>query len=154
AHAGPGWGDRRRHLPRPRAPRRELHRLRAGGWHVRRRTAAHAERLAARRLEHDDARWRRGRHRLGAAGAARVLRRLLRARGVAIQAAVRVSGPTRRVWALAGKDLLETRRDRLALLFTVIMPLAFTVFFGSLFGGGTDRLPLALWNGDSGPAAR
>ena len=61
----------------------------------------------------------------------------------------------KRIWTLAAKDLLETRRDRLALLFTVIMPLAFTAFFGLMFGGGSDRLPLAIYNADSGqPAAQ
>lgn len=58
-----------------------------------------------------------------------------------------------RIWTLAAKDLLETRRDRLALLFTVIMPLAFTAFFGLMFGAGSDRLPLALFNADSGNSA-
>jgi len=59
----------------------------------------------------------------------------------------------KRVWILASKDLLETRRDRLALLFTVVMPLAFTAFFGLMFGGGSDRLPLAIYNADSGAPA-
>ena len=59
-----------------------------------------------------------------------------------------------RIWTLAGKDLLETRRDRLALLFTVIMPLAFTAFFGLMFGAGSDRLPLALFNADTGDPPR
>jgi ABC-2 type transport system permease protein len=59
----------------------------------------------------------------------------------------------KRVWILASKDLLETRRDRLALLFTVVMPLAFTAFFGLMFGGGSDRLPLAITNADSGAPA-
>ena len=59
----------------------------------------------------------------------------------------------RRIFTLARKDLLETRRDRLALIFTVVMPVAFTAFFGLLFGGGSDRLPLAVWSGDSGPVA-
>ena len=59
----------------------------------------------------------------------------------------------KRVWTLASKDFLETRRDRLALLFTVVMPLAFTAFFGLMFGGGSDRLPLAIANADSGAAA-
>lgn len=59
-----------------------------------------------------------------------------------------------RVLTLARKDLLETRRDRLALLFTLIMPLAFTAFFGIMFGSGSDRLPLAVWSGDAGPAAK
>lgn len=59
-----------------------------------------------------------------------------------------------RIWTLAAKDLLETRRDRLALLFTVIMPLAFTAFFGLMFGAGSDRLPLALYNADAGAPAK
>jgi ABC-2 type transport system permease protein len=59
-----------------------------------------------------------------------------------------------RIWTLAAKDLLETRRDRLALLFTVIMPLAFTAFFGLMFGAGSDRLPLALYNADTGAPAQ
>jgi ABC-2 type transport system permease protein len=59
----------------------------------------------------------------------------------------------KRVWTLASKDLLETRRDRLALLFTVVMPLAFTSFFGLMFGGGSDRLPLAISSADSGATA-
>ena len=33
------------------------------------------------------------------------------------------------------------------------MPVAFTAFFGLLFGGGSDRLPLAVWSGDAGPVA-
>ena len=59
----------------------------------------------------------------------------------------------KRVWTLASKDLLETRRDRLALLFTVVMPLAFTSFFGLMFGGGSDRLPLAIYSADSAAPA-
>ena len=41
----------------------------------------------------------------------------------------------RYIWTLATKDLLQTRRDRMAALFTIILPIAFTVFFGLLFGG-------------------
>jgi len=59
----------------------------------------------------------------------------------------------KRIWTLASKDFLETRRDRLALLFTVVMPLAFTAFFGIMFGGGSDRFPLAIHNADSGAPA-
>jgi ABC-2 type transport system permease protein len=59
----------------------------------------------------------------------------------------------KRIRILAAKDLQSTRRDRLALLFTVVMPLAFTAFFGLMFGGGSDRLPLAIVNPDSGAAA-
>ena len=59
----------------------------------------------------------------------------------------------KRIRTLVAKDFLETRRDRLALLFTVVMPLAFTAFFGLMFGGGSDRLPLAIHSADSGAPA-
>lgn len=57
-------------------------------------------------------------------------------------------------WILARKDLQETARDRLAFIFLLAMPLLFTVFFGLLFGGGSDRLPLALHDADGGEAAK
>ena len=60
----------------------------------------------------------------------------------------------KRIRTLVAKDFLETRRDRLALLFTVVMPLAFTAFFGLMFGGGSDRLPLAIYNADSDAPAK
>lgn len=61
----------------------------------------------------------------------------------------------RRVWALAAKDLLQTRRDRLALLFTLVMPIAFTVVLGILVGKGERSYPLAVVNQDAqGAAAR
>jgi ABC-2 type transport system permease protein len=59
----------------------------------------------------------------------------------------------RRVWALAGKDLLETRRDKLAGVFTLVMPLAFTLFLGLLFNGAESRYPLAVTNQDTGGSA-
>ena len=59
-----------------------------------------------------------------------------------------------RVWTLARKDLLETRRDRLSALFIIVMPLLFTTFFGLLFGGDSDKLPLALYDADGGPQAK
>ena len=36
------------------------------------------------------------------------------------------------------------------------MPLAFTLFFGLLFGAdsSTDKLPLAVWDADGGAAAK
>jgi len=56
---------------------------------------------------------------------------------------------------LARKDLLQTVRDKLSFIFILVMPLAFTLFFGLLFGGGnTDRLPLAVWDADGGAAAK
>ena len=56
-----------------------------------------------------------------------------------------------RIWTLAAKDLLQTRRDRLAALFTLILPVVFTVFFGFLLGGTTtDTLPVIVVNADAG----
>ncbi len=55
---------------------------------------------------------------------------------------------------LARKDLLQTVRDKLSFIFILVMPLAFTLFFGLLFGGGSDALPLAVWDADGGAAAR
>ena len=57
---------------------------------------------------------------------------------------------------LARKDLLETVRDKLSFIFILVMPLAFTLFFGLLFGGGgnADKLPLAVWDADGGAAAK
>jgi ABC-2 type transport system permease protein len=60
----------------------------------------------------------------------------------------------RLIWALAGKDLLQTRRDRLAPIFSVIMPIAFTAFFGLLFGGNVSNVPLDVLRHDGGPAAQ
>jgi ABC-2 type transport system permease protein len=59
-----------------------------------------------------------------------------------------------RVWTLARKDLLETRRDRLSAIFIIVMPIAFTAFFGVMFGSGSDRLALALHDADGGAQAR
>jgi len=59
----------------------------------------------------------------------------------------------RRIWALADKDLLQTRRDKLAAVFTLIMPLAFTLFLGLLFGGEDGATPVAVANQDKGGEA-
>jgi len=60
-----------------------------------------------------------------------------------------------RVWRIATKELLQTRRDRLAALFTIVLPVIFTVFLGLIFGGAgeTSRLPLALADADGTPAS-
>jgi ABC-2 type transport system permease protein len=59
-----------------------------------------------------------------------------------------------RIWSLAEKDLLLARRDRLAALFTFIMPLAFTVFFGLITAGANnDKFPLALVDQDKSGGA-
>ncbi len=58
-----------------------------------------------------------------------------------------------RIWALIRKELLQTLRDKLAFVFMLIMPLAFTVFFGLIFGGA-DRLPLMVVDEGGGAAAK
>ena len=61
----------------------------------------------------------------------------------------------RRLWYITTKDLLETRRDRLAALFTIVLPVIFTVFLGLLIGGGGPQsLPLAVANADQGAVSQ
>jgi len=61
----------------------------------------------------------------------------------------------RRLWYITAKDLLQTRRDRLAALFTIVLPVVFTVFLGLLFGaGGAQSLPLAVADSDQGAVAQ
>ena len=57
---------------------------------------------------------------------------------------------------LARKDLQQTMRDRLSFVFILVMPLAFTLFFGLLFGANSssNKLPLAVWDADRGAAAQ
>jgi ABC-2 type transport system permease protein len=62
-----------------------------------------------------------------------------------------------RAWRIATKELLQTRRDRLAALFTLVLPVAFTVVLGILIGGaqeGGDRFPVAIVNLDQSAAAQ
>ena len=62
----------------------------------------------------------------------------------------------RRLWHIASKELLQTRRDRLAALFTIVLPVIFTVFLGLIFGGANNdatRLPLAVADADGSPAS-
>lgn len=60
-----------------------------------------------------------------------------------------------RVWHIATKELLQNRRDPLALLFTIVLPLVFTVFLGLLIPTGEDEgsLPLAVADADRTPVA-
>lgn len=61
----------------------------------------------------------------------------------------------RRVWYIAAKDLLENRRDKLAALFTIVLPVIFTVVLGLVIGQAeSGGLPLALADSDGSPAAR
>ena len=77
-----------------------------------------------------------------------VLRRRRAAHAEAVRVRLAASGPRR------ARTCCETRRDRLSFIFILVMPLAFTLFFGLLFGGGssTDKLPLAVWDADGGAA--
>lgn len=62
----------------------------------------------------------------------------------------------RRTRHIVGKELLQNLRDPLALLFTIVMPLVFTVFLGFLIPSGEETeggLPLAVADGDGSPAA-
>jgi ABC-2 type transport system permease protein len=59
----------------------------------------------------------------------------------------------RRARHITAKELLQNRRDPLATLFTVFLPVIFTVFLGLIIGS-TDHLPLALADGDGSTASQ
>jgi ABC-2 type transport system permease protein len=60
----------------------------------------------------------------------------------------------RRVWQIAAKELLENRRDGLAALFTILLPVLFTVFLGIIIGGAArDDFPLAVADEDRSAAS-
>lgn len=55
----------------------------------------------------------------------------------------------RRTRQIAAKELLENRRDLLATLFTIILPVLFTIFLGIIIGGAErDTFPLAVADED------
>jgi ABC-type multidrug transport system permease subunit len=61
----------------------------------------------------------------------------------------------RRVWRIAAKELLQNRRDRLAALFTIVLPVIFTVFLGILIGGAeSSTFPLAVADSDGSATAQ
>jgi linearmycin/streptolysin S transport system permease protein len=61
----------------------------------------------------------------------------------------------RRAWYIATKDLLENRRDKLAALFTLVLPVIFTIVLGLMFSEAeTAGLPLALSDSDGSPTAQ
>lgn len=61
----------------------------------------------------------------------------------------------RRIWQIATKELLHNRRDGLAALFTIVLPVVFTVFLGLILGGGaTTTLPLAIADSDGSAASQ
>lgn len=61
-----------------------------------------------------------------------------------------------RVLDIALKDLRQIVRDRQTILFTIAMPIVFTVFFGLILrpggDGGEARLPVGVIDGDAGGA--
>lgn len=61
-----------------------------------------------------------------------------------------------RTLAILRKDLIQIVRDRRALVFLLLMPLAFTLFFGLAFSGlgsGDGRLQLGIVDDDGSPTA-
>lgn len=63
-----------------------------------------------------------------------------------------------RVLAILRKDLVQVFRDRRALVFLLLMPLTFTLFFGLAFSGIGDtghdaRLQIGFVDGDGSPAS-
>ncbi|OFW62035.1 MAG: hypothetical protein A2133_09355 [Actinobacteria bacterium RBG_16_64_13] len=61
----------------------------------------------------------------------------------------------RHAWHITAKELLQNRRDGLAALFTLVLPVIFTVFLGIIFGGiESSTLPLAIADADGSAAAQ
>jgi ABC-2 type transport system permease protein len=61
----------------------------------------------------------------------------------------------KRIWQIAAKELLQNRRDGLAALFTILLPVLFTVFLGIIIGGATrDTFPLAVADEDGSATSR
>ena len=61
-----------------------------------------------------------------------------------------------RSWIITRKELLHTRRDRLAALFTIILPIIFTVFLGLIIGQqkADTHIPLAVADQDATVASQ
>ncbi len=55
-----------------------------------------------------------------------------------------VASNVRPVLALANKDLMLLVRDRGALIFTVVVPVMFALFFGTMYGGDDDSGEISL----------
>ena len=55
-----------------------------------------------------------------------------------------------RAWRIATKELLQTRRDRLAAVFTIVLPIVFTIFLGLIIGSaaGDNSIPVAVVDQD------
>jgi ABC-2 type transport system permease protein len=59
-----------------------------------------------------------------------------------------------KLWAVMRRDLLKLLRNPLALLTTVLMPIAYLVIIGNSFAGQLRNLPIAVVNQDTGPYGR
>ena len=60
-----------------------------------------------------------------------------------------------RAWQIAAKELLQTRRDKLAAVFTIIVPVMFTIFLGlSSAARRPADIPIAVADVDGGPGAQ
>jgi ABC-2 type transport system permease protein len=61
-----------------------------------------------------------------------------------------------KAWQIARKELLQTRRDRLAALFTIILPVVFTIFLGLILGSttGDSHIPIAVNDRDNSAASK
>jgi ABC-2 type transport system permease protein len=61
----------------------------------------------------------------------------------------------RNAWYVTTKELLENRRDWLAALFTIFLPVVFTIFLGMILGGAeSGTFPLAVADADGSAAAQ
>ena len=61
-----------------------------------------------------------------------------------------------KAWQITLKELVQTRRDRLAALFTIILPVVFTIFLGLIIGsaGGDSHIPIAVVDQDGTTASQ
>jgi ABC-type multidrug transport system permease subunit len=63
-----------------------------------------------------------------------------------------------RTWHIAAKEFQQARRDRLAFLFTLVLPVIFTIFLGVVISGGEESsgssLPVAIADSDQTRASQ
>ena len=59
----------------------------------------------------------------------------------------------RAILTIAAKDLRLLLRDRTNAFFVIVFPLAIAIFFGSIFGGSSRSIPVAVVIESAGPAA-
>lgn len=59
----------------------------------------------------------------------------------------------RAIFTIAMKDVRIFMRDRTNAFFVIVFPLAIAIFFGSIFGGSTRSIPVAVIMENNGPVA-